>query len=60
MELDAIFKAQKSSLVPLIDSGLVGSTHFHAFWEGYSESSRCSRDTYPESYITKYTRIKHS
>ena len=31
----------------LIDSGLVG----------YRESRRCSRDTYPESYITKYTRI---
>ena len=24
-------------------------------WEGYRESRRCSRDTYPESYITKYT-----
>ena len=34
----------------LIDSGLVGST----VWEGYRESRRCSRDTYPESYITKY------
>jgi len=22
-------------------------------WEGYHESRRCSRDTYPESYITK-------
>ena len=22
-------------------------------WEGYRESRRCSRDTYPESYITK-------
>ena len=27
-------------------------------WEGYHESRRCSRDTYPESYITKYTKIK--
>jgi len=30
--------------------------------EGYRESRRCSRDTYPESYITKYTsirRLKH-
>ena len=24
-------------------------------WEGYHESRRCSRDTYPESCITKYT-----
>jgi len=24
-------------------------------WEGYHASRRCSRDTYPESYITKYT-----
>ena len=22
-------------------------------WEGYRESRRCSRDTYPESYITE-------
>ena len=24
-------------------------------WEGYYESRICSRDTYPESCITKYT-----
>ena len=38
----------------LVDSGLVGSTD----WEGCRDSRRCSRDTYPESYITKYTSIK--
>ena len=27
-------------------------------WEGYHESRRCSRDTYPESHITKYTSIQ--
>ena len=27
-------------------------------WEGFRESRRCSRDTYPESYITKYTCIR--
>jgi len=27
-------------------------------WEGYHESRRCSRNTYPESYITKYTSIR--
>ena len=27
-------------------------------WEGYHESRRCSRDTYPESYITKYTSTR--
>ena len=27
-------------------------------WEGYRESRRCSRDTYPESYITEYTSIR--
>ena len=27
-------------------------------WEGYHESRRCSRDTYSESYITKYTHIR--
>jgi len=29
-----------------------------ALREGYHESRRCSRDTYPESYITKYTSIR--
>ena len=24
-------------------------------WEGFRESRKCSRDTYPESYITQYT-----
>ena len=28
-----------------------------ALWEGYHESRRCSRDSYPESYITKYTSL---
>jgi len=26
--------------------------------EGYHESRRCSRDTYPESYITKFVSIR--
>ena len=36
-------------------------SHGDKLWEGYRESRRCSRDTYPESYITKYTstRRKH-
>ena len=38
----------------MIDSGLVGSTDF---WEGFRESRRCSRDTYPESFITEYTLV---
>ena len=29
-------------------------------WEGCRKSRRCSRDTYPESYITKYTSIRRS
>ena len=36
------------TLNPMIDSGLA--------W--LNESRRCSRDTYPESYITKYTSIR--
>ena len=36
----------------LIVSGLIGSTDL------YHESRRCSKDTYPESYITKYTSIR--
>jgi len=35
----------------LIDSG-------SPLWEGYHESRGCSRDTYPESHITKYTSIR--
>ena len=41
------------------DSGLVfQAIDSGPLWEGYHESRRCSRDTYPESYITKYTRIR--
>jgi len=35
---------------------LVGTTNF--LREGCRESRRCSRDTYPESCITKYTSIR--
>jgi len=47
----------------VIDSRLVGSTDFQSshpqgLWEGYRESRRCSSDTYPESYIAKYTSIR--
>ena len=31
---------------------------FSFLWEGYHERRRCSRDTYPESYIAKYTIIR--
>ena len=34
-----------------------GLTASDRFWERYNEN-RCSRDTYPESYITKYTLIR--
>ena len=37
----------------LIHSGLVGST-----WERYHERRRCSRNTYPGSYISKHTSIR--
>ena len=43
-----------SPLPHMIDSGLVGSTD----WERYHNSRRCSRGTYPESYITKYTSVR--
>ena len=36
--------------------GMVAPTF--PLWEGYRESRRCSRDTYPESYITEYTSIR--
>jgi len=31
---------------------------FDELWEGCRESRRCSRDTYPESYISKNTSIR--
>jgi len=34
--------------------------HQQNHWAGYRESRRCSRDTYPESYITKYTSIRRN
>ena len=51
---DAVCSPAVSEYALVIDSGLVGSMDF---WEGYRESRRCSRDTYPESYITKYTLV---
>ena len=49
----------------MIDSGLVGSTDFRSSHpQGHEpehhESRRCSRDSYPESYITKYTSIRRN
>ena len=38
----------------------ISSNHTLAgpLWEGYHESRRCSRDTYLDSYITKYDTIR--
>jgi len=44
----------------VIDSGLVGSTDSHSLLEGFHESRRCSRDTYPESYIIKDSSIRRN
>ena len=52
----AAFSQVEMLSLRLIDQGSVGSTDSH--WEGYHESRRCSRDTYPESYTTKYTSIR--
>ena len=41
----------------MTDTGLVGSTDFSFIREGFRESTRCSRDTCPESYTTKYILI---
>ena len=38
--------------------GLRDHTLVGPLWEGYHESRRCSRDTHPESYITKYDSIR--
>ena len=44
------------SLFSLSRTGLTARKE--ALWEGYRESRRCFRDTYLESYITKYTSIR--
>jgi len=44
-------RVRSRAFLSVIGSGLIG-------WEGYRESRRCSRDTYPESCITKYTSIR--
>ena len=40
--------------------GMTSMDRLRAGWltEGYHESRRCSRDTYLESYTTKYTSIR--
>ena len=38
--------------------GLGFTCHFLCLWEGCRESRRCSRVTYPESCITKYTSTR--
>jgi hypothetical protein len=48
--------AIKALVTGMIDSEMIGSMDFHS--EGCRESRRCSRDTYPESYINKYTSIR--
>jgi len=35
----------------------MGNTLVGPLWEGYHESRRCSRDTYPETHITKYAKV---
>jgi len=54
----------KPHLEQVIDSGLVCSTDSYSphpqrhYWEGCRERRRCSRVTYSESYITKYTSVR--
>ena len=36
----------------------ISQNKFIDVWEGFHESRRCSRDTYPASYVTKYTSIR--
>ena len=46
--------AAQDGAAPLIDADRLWVGWL---WEGCRESRRCSRDAYPESYITKYTCI---
>ena len=51
--------SSSSCITTVIDPGLAQRIFIHHIhWEGYRESRRCSRDTYPESYFTKYTSIR--
>ena len=53
--------AQTNRAIPVAKPprfGLQPGDRLRVGWEGYRESRRCSRDTYPESYITKYTSIR--
>jgi len=62
----AIASRQGPAGTPSIDSSPSAArrkgvtVHCHVRWgdRPYHESRRCSRDTYPESYITKYTSIQ--
>jgi len=62
LTMDVDGRASGSLMVEVCASSsclLRASLRFRS-WEGYRESRRCSRDTYPESYITKYTCIRRS
>jgi len=54
------------ALFPLPSEYCTCKTVTARFWprlsggEGYHESRRCSRETYPESCITKYTSIRRN
>ena len=49
-----VSKLEKCVQVLFVDRLLVGWLN-GSLWEGCHESRRCLRDTFPESYITKYT-----
>jgi len=61
-----LIRRRLACFLGVIDSGLVGSTNFHSWgtwlngnsFMGYHESRRCSRESYPESYFSKYSIIR--
>ena len=42
----------------MVTTGDASAFALSRLWEGSLESRRCSRVTYPQSYITKYTSIR--
>jgi len=52
------YKLVKARLFARMRSSVGWKVIVGPLWEGYHESRRCSRDNYPESYITEYTSIR--
>ena len=57
VQADTAASANQCFRMEVIDSGLADSTDVSFIREGFPEIRRCSRDTHPESYTTRYILI---